>query len=86
MQERFNLSILMYVFRQLHNSCTEMLSAITHSCLSICYQNKLVTESRKTINLRYLGSIFWYIIVIPIDRVNQEFDLSLEQVKNNLEA
>ena len=51
-----------------------------------CYQFKLVTESRKTKKIRVLSSIFRYIIVIPTDRVNQKFKISLELVKNNLEA
>ena len=51
-----------------------------------CYQFKLVMESRKTKKNRVLSSIFRYIIVIPTDRVDQEFKISLELVKNNLEA
>ena len=51
-----------------------------------CYQFKLERRAEKLKKIRVLSSIFRYIIVIPTDRVNQKFKISLEQVKNNLEA
>ena len=51
------------------------------------YISKYIGYGEQT-NFRYmtLDCIIWYIIVIPIDRVNKDFRISRELVFNNLKA